>query len=145
MAGFSSAARNAILELLFKATTWADIAENDTTSPDATIELALHTADPGAAGTMSTSEAAYTSYVRKSIARSGAGFVVTANSVSPAADQVFATATGSPSETETYGSLGKPGGGAVAIHMTGSLNPTIPVTAAGIIPRISSATAFTLT
>ena len=38
---------NNILKLIFNATTWADMAENDTTGPSANLTVALHTADPG--------------------------------------------------------------------------------------------------
>ena len=40
------------------------------------LYLALHTADPGAAGSQTTNEATYTSYARVSVARSTAGWTV---------------------------------------------------------------------
>ena len=56
----SNALENALLELLFKATTFADIAENDTTSPAANLYFSLHTSDPGEAGSQTTNEISYT-------------------------------------------------------------------------------------
>jgi hypothetical protein len=41
---------NELLALIFNATTWADFAENASTSPQTTLYVALHTADPGADG-----------------------------------------------------------------------------------------------
>lgn len=61
---FSNAAETGIMKLLFQAVAWANIADNTATSPDTNISMALHTADPGEAGTQSTSEATYTSYAR---------------------------------------------------------------------------------
>jgi len=49
-----------ILKLIFNATAIADLADNDTTSPATTLTVALHTADPGEAGTQATSETAST-------------------------------------------------------------------------------------
>lgn len=51
--------------------------------------FSLHTANPGETGDQTTSEIAYTGYARVAVARSGAGFVVTNNSVSPAANVDF--------------------------------------------------------
>lgn len=67
--------------------------------------LALHTANPGAGGAQNTSEAAYTSYTRIAVARSGSGFTVTGLAVSNAAQVDFVKATGG-SETLTHVSLG---------------------------------------
>src|SRR3990172_4098845 len=57
------------------------------------LYFSLHTADPGEAGTAVTSETAYTGYARVAVARSGAGLVVTGNSVSPAANVDFGECT----------------------------------------------------
>ncbi len=47
------------------------------------LYVSLHTGDPGEAGDQTTNECAYTSYARVAVARSGAGWTVTGNSVSP--------------------------------------------------------------
>ena len=54
----SNALETALLELVFKATTFDGIAENDTSSPNTNLYVSLHTADPGEAGTQATNEAA---------------------------------------------------------------------------------------
>ena len=51
--------------------------------------VSLHTADPGETGTQTTSEATYTGYARKAVARSAAGWTITANNVSNAAAIAF--------------------------------------------------------
>lgn len=141
----ASATRNALLLLIFNATAWANYADNAAGTPQTAVAVALHTADPGAGGTMSTSEAAYTSYARASVARTSGGWTVTTNSVSPVANIDFTTSTGTPSETEAYFSVGKTGGGTAAILFSGTVTPNITVNAAGITPRLTTATAITLT
>jgi hypothetical protein len=140
---FSNTAENAILALIFNATAWANMADNAASSPQTQIACALHTADPGDAGTMSTSEVTYTSYARVNVARSTSGFSAPASgSTSPAANIDFPTGTGG-SGTATHGSFGKTGGGAVDIHVSGTVTPNI-VTGTGVIPRITTASTVTL-
>jgi hypothetical protein len=133
---------NALLLLIFNATAWANYADNASSSPQTNIHVAGHTADPGDAGTMSTSELAYTSYARVNVARTSGGWTVTANSVSPAAAISFPAGTGG-SGTMTHFSTGKTGGGAAAILFSGTVTPNI-VTGNGVTPQLSTATAITL-
>lgn len=65
--------------------------------------LSLHTADPGEAGDQSTNEVAYTGYARVGVARSGAGFTVTGNSVSPAVNVDFGACTALPATYAFWG------------------------------------------
>ena len=138
----ANATETAILALIFNATAWANYADNAASSPQTDIAVALHTADPGEAGTMATSEAAYTSYARASVARSSGGWTVSGNSVSPVASIDFAAGTGG-SGTVTYFSVGKTGGGSAAILFSGTVTPNI-VTGDGVTPRLTTATAITL-
>lgn len=133
---------NNIMLLIFNATAWADYAQDDGSSPHTNVHMALATADPGEAGTMSTSETTYTSYARVNVARSGSGWTVTANSVSPAATVAFPAGTGG-SGTVTYFSAGKTGGGATDILFSGTVTPNI-VTGNGVTPQLTTATAITL-
>ena len=58
--------------------------------------IALHTADPGEAGTQSTSEVSgLTGYARKSINRNNTDFTVSGNTVSNAVLETMATVIGS--------------------------------------------------
>lgn len=130
---------NDFLKLIFNATAIADLAEDDSTSPATTITVALHTGDPGEAGDQTTSEATYTSYARVTVARTGGGWTVTANSVSPAANIDFPTATGG-SETITHWSVGT--GVANKLLYSGTVTPNI-VVSSGVTPRLTTATAIT--
>jgi len=138
----SDTTENALLLLVFNATTWANYAINATASPETNIVCALHTADPGDAGTMSTSESAYTSYARVNVARTSGGWTVTNNSVSPVANIDFPAGTGG-SGTVTFFSTGKSGGGAAAILFSGTVTPNI-TTGSGVTPRLTTASAITL-
>lgn len=81
----STTACNSILALIFNATTWNNIAENDTTTPATVLDVAFHTADPGVGGSQSTNEIAYTNYARVSVNRNSGGWTVASNAVENAA------------------------------------------------------------
>ena len=131
---------NNILKLIFNATTWNDIAENDTTSPSANLTVALHTADPGEAGTQATNETAYTGYVRVSVVRTAGGWTVTGNSVSPTANIDFAECTAAPGAAITHVSVGTGVGN--ELLYSGTLTPNITM-AIGVIPRVKTTSTIT--
>lgn len=140
----STATRGAILDLVFLAAAWADYAMNDSTSPETLIALALHTADPGIAGTMSTSESAYTSYARQDKSRSGSAWTRTTNSISPSADIQFPVSTGGAGTAVTHFTTGRSGGGATPVLWYGTLTPNVS-TVAGIRPVLLATSTITLT
>lgn len=107
----SNTLENDWLKLLFNATAIANIADNAASSPLANLYVALHTANPGEAGSQTTSECAYGSYARVAVARTAGGFTVTANSVSPVAVVDFPECT-SGSEEATFFSIGTASSGA---------------------------------
>jgi hypothetical protein len=101
----TNAIETSLLQLIFNATTWTSVAQNAATSPSTAFFVSLHTADPGEAGTQSTSETAYGSYARQSVARTTGGWTVSANAVSNVAAVTFPQATSGPS-TVTYHGVG---------------------------------------
>lgn len=105
------------------------------------LYLSLHTADPGEAGDQATNEIAYTGYARAAVARSGAGFTVTANSVSPAAAVNFPTGTGG-SGTAAFFGIGASASGAGKLLYKGAISPSI-VCGNGITPTINATSAIT--
>lgn len=135
---------DALLNLVFSATTFANYAINATASPETNIVVALHTADPGDAGAQNTSEAGYTSYARVNVGRAAGWTASSGGSVSPAANIDF-PASGASGTTVTHFSTGKSGGGASAILWSGTVTPNIAIGAAGITPRLTTATTCTLT
>lgn len=140
--GIADNTENNIMKLIFNATAWANYADNAASTPQTNVHTALHTADPGDTGTMSTSETTYTSYARVNVARTTGGWTVTANSVSPVAAISFPAGTGG-SGTVTHFSTGKTGGGATDILFSGTVTPNI-VTGNGVTPQLTTATAITI-
>ena len=132
----SNTAENSILQLIFNATTWDGIAENDTTSPVTNLYVALHTADPGEGGTQATNECSYGSYARVAVARSGSGWTVTANEVVNAALVQFPTCT-SGSQTATHASVGVGVSGTTAYLYSGALSSSLAISS-GIQPQFSA-------
>jgi len=122
----ANSTENALLLLLFNATTWDLIAENDTTSPATNLYIALHTSDPGEAGAQNTNETAYTNYARVAVARSGAGWTVTGSSAVNAALIQFPQC-GASGATVTHVSIGTASSGAGTILYSGALNSSLAV------------------
>lgn len=129
------------LKLVFNATAIANIADNAASSPLTNLYVSLHTADPGEAGSQTTSESAYTSYARVAVARSGSGWTVTNNSVSPAANIDFPAATGG-TETVTHFAIGTASSGAGKLLYSGTVTPNIAVSS-GVTPRLTTSSTIT--
>ncbi len=140
--GKSTATSNNLLKLLFNGTAWANIADNAASSPNTNLYVALHTADPGAGGTQSTSEVTYTSYARVAVARTTGGWTASsAASTSPVASITFPAGTGG-SGTATYASIGMLSSGAGIILYSGPISPSI-VTGNGITPSLTTSSVVT--
>jgi hypothetical protein len=72
---------NSLLALIFNATTWEGIAQDDTTGALTNLWIALYTDSPGVGGDPRTNEVgtgAYAGYVRKQVARTSAAWKVPA-------------------------------------------------------------------
>ena len=138
----SNTFENDLLKLIFNATPIAGLADNAASSPVTNLYLALHTADPGEAGGQTTSEISYTGYTRLAVLRTGAGWSVTANSVSPVADVIFPEMTGGVGGTATYASISTATSGAGKILYKGALTPSITMTLA-VSPIIKNTSTIT--
>jgi hypothetical protein len=115
---------NDLLKLIFNATAIANIADNAASSPLTNLSVALHTADPGEGGDQTTSEAAYTSYARVSVARTTGGWTAASSgSTSPVANIDFPAGTGG-SGTVTHFSVG-PTGAALPRYSSRGQSPRI--------------------
>jgi hypothetical protein len=142
MTAISDTTENAILNLVFRATAWANYADNAATSPETNIVVAGATADYTDTGTLSSNEVTYTSYARVNVARSTGWNAASGGSTSPAATISFPAGTGG-SGTMTHFATGKSGGGAAAVLWYGTVSPNI-VTGNGVTPQLSTATTITL-
>lgn len=90
------------------------------------LYLALHTADPGAAGNQGTSEATYGSYARVTVVRSALGWTVSGQSAVNLDLIQFPTCT-SGTNTITHVSIGLASSGAGQIVYSGALVTPLPV------------------
>lgn len=135
----SNAWENGLLLLLFNNTNFANVGDatglrGSTTAGN--LYFSLHTADPGEAGDQTTNEVTYTSYARVAVARSGAGFTVSGNAASVAANVTFPAGTGG-SGTATNWGLGTASSGAGVLLYKGAISPSI-VTGNGVTPQLTA-------
>lgn len=132
---FSNTSETAINNYIFAGTAVSWAANTD-------LWLALHTADPGEAGTAVTSEATYGAYARIALVRS-TDFTVSGNTVSNTSLAQFAACT-SGSNTITHASVVTTSSGAGTIIVRAALSSSITVTT-GVQPQFAAgALSFTL-
>jgi hypothetical protein len=124
----SNTAETAVLNYIFVGT-------NVSWDGNSDLYLALHTADPGEAGSAVTSEAAYGSYARVAVTRA-TDFTVSGNTVENANLEQFPQCT-SGSETITHASIVTSSAGAGTIIVRAALNTSIPVST-GIQPQFAA-------
>ncbi len=133
----STSASNSILALIFNATTWADIAENDTSSPATNLYLSLHTADPGVGGSQTTNETSYTNYARIAIARTTGGWDAPSGGATANAALAQFAQCGVSGATLTHVAIGTGSSGAGLVLYAGALTSSLAV-ANGIQPQFAA-------
>jgi hypothetical protein len=119
----TNAFETALLNLYFLNTDHANVGDAAGIQNSATagvFYISLHTADPTETGTQTSSETAYGSYARQSVARSGAGWSVTGDTASNAAVITFPTASSGPS-TVTHFGIGSDVSGTGNLFFSGAL------------------------
>jgi len=134
----TNALETAILSHIFTNASLANIGDATGLPGSATagsFYISLHTADPGEAGTQSTSEATYTSYARVAVARTVGGWTVTGSTASNTAVVNFPGATGGTS-TITHFGIGSASSGAGNLFFTGALTSSLAVSN-GITPSFA--------
>jgi hypothetical protein len=125
----SNAAETALLALIFNNTDFAGIGDAGGLQNSATagsLYISLHTSDPGEAGTQSTNETSYTNYDRVAVARSGAGWTVSGNQATNAAQITFPQC-GLTGATITHVGIGTESSGAGILLYSGALNSSLGV------------------
>ena len=105
-------------------------------SPLTVLYISLHTSDPGAGGNQSTSEAAYTSYARVSVARTSGGWSISGETISNVGAITFPACTGG-SETEVSVGIGTASSGAGILLWAGPLTSNLAVSS-GITPSFGT-------
>lgn len=123
----STATCNNFLKLLYNATAWADVAENDSSGPMTNIAVALATASYSASSTLASNEATFTNYARQNVARSTSGWTAASGGSLSNVDAIEYPQCGVTGNTITSAATGKPGGGSAEIFHYGDLNASIAV------------------
>lgn len=134
----SNAAETALLNLLFKNQSWANVGDASGLQPSAiagNFYIRLHSADPGEAGTGETNEIAYTGYAPVAVAR-GAGFTVSGNTVTNATTVQFGECTAGTATVTHFSVCTADTAGAQIIYR-GALGATRSVSA-GITPLFNA-------
>jgi hypothetical protein len=137
----SNASENDLLLLLFNNTNWANVGDATGVRGSTTagsFYIGLHTADPGEAGSQTTSETSYTNYVRVAVARSSGGWTVSGTAPTQAANAAainFAQC-GTTGATLTYSTTGRDSSGAGEIIYSGALTASLIVNP-GITPSFA--------
>lgn len=135
----SNTFENDLLQLVFNNVDIAligDAAGLQNSATAGSLYVSLHTADPGEAGNQTTNETAYTNYARVAVARSGAGWTVSGNTVSNAALVQFAQC-GVTGATLTHFGVGTDSSGTGKLLYSGALTSSLAVSS-GIQPQFAA-------
>jgi len=125
----SNTFENDLLQLIFNNVDIADIGDAGGLQNSATagsLYIALHTADPGEAGTAATSEATYTNYARVAVARTVGGWTASGNSATNASQITFPQC-GASGNTITHVSITTASSGSSKILYSGASNSSLAV------------------
>lgn len=135
----TNAAEQALLDLLFLNTDWANIGDASGLQNSATagsFYISLHSANPDETGDQTTSEVAYTSYARVAVARSAGGWSRTGSTISNTALVQFPQCSGG-SATATHFGIGTDSSGAGNLLMSGALTSSLSISN-GIQPQFAA-------
>ncbi len=120
----TDAFENALLQLYFNNVDHANVGDAaglQNSAAAGSFFVSLHTADPGEAGTQSTSGTAYTGYARQAVARTAGGWAIAGNNASNAAVIAFPTCTAAPGANITHFGIGSAVSGAGNLFFKGAL------------------------
>ncbi len=133
----STSTCNSIVNLMYRATAWANVADNAASSPLTNTYVALHTAGL-TAGTNSQAqnETAYTDYARQAVARS-TGWAAASGGATQNAATISFPQCGASGATLTDVSVGVGSSGATAVWHYGALNASLAVSS-GITPQFAA-------
>lgn len=125
----SNTAENALGLLLFNNTAWANIGDAGGLLGSSTAGswyIALCSSDPGETGTGSSmNEVSYGSYARVAVARSGAGFTVSGDTVTNAAAVTFPTCSSGSVTATHFGIVSASSNG--ILLASGALNSSLAI------------------
>lgn len=134
---------NDFINLILRSVAITDLAENDTTTPNTSVYLSLHTADPGVGGSQLTNESAYTPYVRLAVNRTGTGWAAAASGATSNSALAQFVECASGTSVVTHVAVGTTSTGAGKVLWAGALAASRTISA-GIQPQFAAA-ALTVT
>lgn len=132
----TNAFENGLLSLIFENANLANVGDATGLRGSTTagvFYISLHTADPGEAGTQTTSESAYTNYARVSVARSTAGWTVASGVADNDAAIIFPQC-GTTGSTVSHTGIGSDVSGTGNLFMSGTASLAI---ANGVTPSFA--------
>jgi len=135
----TNAAEQALLDLLFLNTDWANIGDAaglQNSAAAGSFHISLHSADPGEAGNQSTSEISYTGYARVGVARTAGGWTRTTSTIANTALVQFGQCTGGTA-TATHFGIGTDSTGTGNLLLKGALNASLSISN-GIQPQFAA-------
>jgi len=139
----STSTCNSIVNLMYRATAWANVADNAASSPLTNTYVSLHTSSLTASSNLQTeNESAYTNYARVAVARSTGWSAASSGATSNAALIQFPQC-GVTGSTVSHVAIGTASSGAGTVWHYGALNSSLAV-ANGITPQFA-ASALTIT
>lgn len=128
---------NGLLSLIFENANYANVGDATGLRGSSTagvFYISLATGDPGETGNQTTSEAAYTSYARVSVARSTAGWSVASGVADNDSAITFPACTGSSSSVTHFG-VGSDSSGAGNLFLSGTSTLSV---SSGITPQFAA-------
>ncbi len=136
---------NKVLNLMYRATAWANVADNAASAPLTNVPVALHTATLTAAtNSQAENEVAYDNYGRQNVARSTGWTAASGGSISNAALLQFPQ-SGATGATLAAVSTGTTASGATPVWHYGALNSPITIGASASITPQFLANALVIT
>jgi len=135
----STSTSNSLLALIFNATAWADIAENDGSAPITALWIRLHTAALAAGDPGNTAEATYGAYAPISVVRSTSGWSIPAGGITDNVAAILFDECTSGSNLISHVSINKAQTGAGPCLYSGALAAARTISA-GIRPQFAIGT-----
>ena len=139
----STATCNSIVNLMYRATAWANVADNAASSPLTNTYVSLHTGNLTASTNQQTdNETAYTNYARQAVARSTGWDAASGGATANAATISFPQC-GASGATLSHVATGTAVSGSGTVWHYGALNSSLAVSS-GITPQFAAG-ALTIT
>ena len=132
----STSTCNSIVNLMYRATAWANVADNASSSPFTQTYVSLHTASPGTGNNQTTNETSYTNYARQAVARS-TGWDAASGGATANAAAISFPQCGASGATLTDVAIGTTLASAGTVWHYGSLNSSLAVSS-GITPQFAA-------